>query len=140
MRAQESIPTCILLHPRSIHDVPEERRVEARRQGAIDGGGEVMRAQATHGDQEDCPHQLRRACPNRSNPISLPHQGGEGISTPVRRSERIQGMRITRRCHPSLKTMRGVTIPMIVDRTRGRPPEGKTMTCIIGKRCQGEDS
>jgi hypothetical protein len=37
-----------------------------------------MRAQATCGDQEDRPHPLRRACPNRSNRISPPHQGGEG--------------------------------------------------------------
>jgi hypothetical protein len=76
MGAWESIPTRILLHPRSSHDVTEERRVEARCQGAIDGGGEAMRAQATHVDQEDCPHPLRRACPDGSNRISLPRQGG----------------------------------------------------------------
>jgi hypothetical protein len=45
--ARESIPSSILLHPCSSHGVPEELRVEARRQGAIDGGGEAMRAQAT---------------------------------------------------------------------------------------------
>jgi hypothetical protein len=37
-----------------------------------------MRAQATRGDQEDRPHPLRRACPDRSYRISLPRQGGEG--------------------------------------------------------------
>jgi hypothetical protein len=79
MGARESIPIRILLNPRSSHDVPEERRVEARRQGAIDGGGEAMRALSTHGDQEDRPHPLWRACPNRSNRISLPRQEGEGF-------------------------------------------------------------
>jgi hypothetical protein len=44
MGAQESIPIRVLLHPSSSHDVPEERRVESRRQGAIVGGGEAMRA------------------------------------------------------------------------------------------------
>jgi hypothetical protein len=62
MGAWESIPSRILLHPRNNYDVPEERRVEARRQGAIDGGCEVMQAQATSGDQEDRPHRLRRVC------------------------------------------------------------------------------
>jgi hypothetical protein len=71
---RESIPTSNLLHPHSIHGVPKEHRVEARRQG----GGEAMRAQATRGDQEDCPHPLRRACPDPSYRISQPHQGGEG--------------------------------------------------------------
>jgi hypothetical protein len=79
MGARESIPTRILLHPHSSHDVPEERRFEARRQGAIDGGGEAMRAQATHGDQEDRPHLLWRSCPDRSDRISLPRHGGEGL-------------------------------------------------------------
>jgi hypothetical protein len=37
-----------------------------------------MRAKATHGDQEDRPHPLRRACPDRGNCISPPRQGGEG--------------------------------------------------------------
>jgi hypothetical protein len=36
-----------------------------------------MRAQATRGDQEDYPHLLQRACPDRSNRISQPRQGGE---------------------------------------------------------------
>jgi hypothetical protein len=67
------------LHPSSSHDVPEDRRDEARRQGAIGGGGEAMQAQATHGDQEDHPHLLRRACPDRTNRISPPRQGGEGL-------------------------------------------------------------
>jgi hypothetical protein len=78
MGARESIPSRILLHARSSHDIPEECRVEARRRGAIDGGGEVMQAQATHGDQEDHPHPLWRACPDRSNRISQPRQRGEG--------------------------------------------------------------
>jgi hypothetical protein len=75
--AREPIPSSILLHPRSSHGVPEERRVEARRQGAIDGGGEAMRAQATRGDQEDRPHPLRRACIDWSYRISQPRQRGE---------------------------------------------------------------
>jgi hypothetical protein len=37
-----------------------------------------MRAQSTRGDQEDRPHPLRRACPDRSNHISQPRKGGEG--------------------------------------------------------------
>jgi hypothetical protein len=76
--ARESIPSSNILHPRSIHCVPEELRVEARSQGAIDGGGEAMRAQATRRDQEDRPHPLRRACPDQSYRISQPHQEGEG--------------------------------------------------------------
>jgi hypothetical protein len=32
----------VILHPHSSHCVPEELRVEARSQGAIDGGGEAM--------------------------------------------------------------------------------------------------
>jgi hypothetical protein len=78
MGDRESIPSRILLHPRSSQDVPKEHRVEARRQGAINGGGKAMRPQATHGDQEDRPHPLRRACPDRSNRISQPYQRGEG--------------------------------------------------------------
>jgi hypothetical protein len=49
-------------HTWSSHCVPKELRVEARSQGAIDGGGDAMRAQTTR--QEDRPHPLRRACPN----------------------------------------------------------------------------
>jgi hypothetical protein len=45
---------------------PEKLRVEAPSQEAIDGVGEAMRAQATQRDQEDRPHPLRRACPDRS--------------------------------------------------------------------------
>jgi hypothetical protein len=40
--ARESIPSINILHPRSSHCVLEELRVEARLQGAIDGGGEAM--------------------------------------------------------------------------------------------------
>jgi hypothetical protein len=76
--ARESIPSSNILHPRSSLYVPEELRVGARSQGAIDGGGEVMRAQATRRDQEDLPHPLRRACPDRSYRISQPRQRGEG--------------------------------------------------------------
>jgi hypothetical protein len=36
---------------------------------------------------------------------------------------------------PEPKDYGGVTIPMIIARARGRPPEGRTMTYIIGKRC-----
>jgi hypothetical protein len=71
-------PSSNILHPHSSHCVPEELRVEARSQGAIDGGGEVMRAQATRRDQEDRPHPLRRACPDRSYCISQPRRRREG--------------------------------------------------------------
>jgi hypothetical protein len=37
-----------------------------------------MRAQATRGAQEDRPHPLRRACPDRINRISPPRQREEG--------------------------------------------------------------
>jgi hypothetical protein len=116
MGARESIPTRILLHPHSSHDVFEEQRVEARRQGAIDGGGEVMRAQATHGDQEDRPHPLwGGACPDRSNRISLPRQEGESfyscskVRAHLRHEEEgLQGG------VPEHKDYGGVTIPTIV--------------------------
>jgi hypothetical protein len=36
-----------------------------------------MQAQATRGDQEDRPHPLQRACPDRSYRISKPRQRGE---------------------------------------------------------------
>jgi hypothetical protein len=39
LRAQEPIPSSILLHPRNSHGVPKECRVEARCQGAIAGEG-----------------------------------------------------------------------------------------------------
>jgi hypothetical protein len=45
------------------------KSVEVRCQGAIGGGGEVMRAKVTHGDQDDRPHPLRTAYPNRGNRI-----------------------------------------------------------------------
>jgi hypothetical protein len=66
----------------------------------------------------------------------------EKVSTPVRRSERIRGMKRKdyKKVSPEPKDYGGVTIPMIVARARGRPPEGKTMTCIIGRGAQGEDS
>jgi hypothetical protein len=51
-----------------------------------------MRAQATRGDQEDHPHLLRRACPDRIYHISQPRQRGD-VPTPVRRSARIRGMK-----------------------------------------------
>jgi hypothetical protein len=53
-----------------------ELRVEARRQEAIDGGGDAMRAQATR--QEDRAHPLRRACPDQSSCISQPRRRREG--------------------------------------------------------------
>jgi hypothetical protein len=53
------------------------RSVELK-QGAIDGGGEAMRAQAIRRDQEDCPHPLRRVCPDRSYRFSQPRRRGEG--------------------------------------------------------------
>jgi hypothetical protein len=71
-------PSSNILHPRSSHCVPEELRVEARRQGAIDGGGEAMRSQANCRDQEDRPHPLWRACPGRSYRISQPRRRREG--------------------------------------------------------------
>jgi hypothetical protein len=36
---------------------------------------------------------------------------------------------------PEPKDYGGVTIPMIIARAHGWSPEGKTMTCIIGKEC-----
>jgi hypothetical protein len=75
--ARESIPSSNILHPHSSHCVPEELRVKARRQGALDGGGEAMRAQATRRDQEDRSHPLWRACPNRSYRISQLRREGE---------------------------------------------------------------
>jgi hypothetical protein len=36
-----------------------------------------MQAQATRGDQEDCPHPLRRVCPDLSYRTSQPRQRGE---------------------------------------------------------------
>jgi hypothetical protein len=123
MGAQESIPTHILLHPRSSHDVPEERRVEARRQGAIDGGGEAMRAQATHGDQEDRPHPLRSVCPGPEHACHYPVKD-EKVSTPGRRSMHIRAMKRKdyKDVSPEPKDYGGVTISMIVARARGRPP------------------
>jgi hypothetical protein len=61
----------------------------------------------------------------------------EKVSTPVRRSEHIRGMKRKdyKEVCPSLKTTGGVTILMIVARACGRPPEGRTMTYIIRKRC-----
>jgi hypothetical protein len=38
-----------------------------------------MRAQATHGDQEDRPHPLRRTCPDWSYRISQPRKRGERL-------------------------------------------------------------
>jgi hypothetical protein len=135
--ARESIPSTILLHPRSSHGVPEERRVEARRRGAIDGGGEVMRAQATRRDQEDHPHPLRRACPEQSYHFSQPRQRGEG---PYSRSKvgvqpwhEVEGLQ--RGVPPSLRTMGIATTPTIVARGRGRPPEEMITICTFGKRC-----
>jgi hypothetical protein len=60
---------------------PRGAKSEARRQGAIDGGGEAMRAQATYRDQVDCPHPLRRACPNWRYCISQPRRRREGPYT-----------------------------------------------------------
>jgi hypothetical protein len=80
MGARESIPIRIFLHPSSSHDVPKEHRDQARRRETIEAeGSELMRTQVTHGDQEDRPHPLRRACPDQGNRISLPRQGGEGL-------------------------------------------------------------
>jgi hypothetical protein len=60
----------------------------------------------------------------------------EKVSTPVRRSARIRGMkRKDYKEVPEHKDHGGVTIPMIVARARGWLMEGTTMTCIIGKRC-----
>jgi hypothetical protein len=57
-----------------------------------------MRAQATRRDQEDHPHPLKRACPDRSYRISQPRQEGEHPSSrskvgahPWHEAERLQG-------------------------------------------------
>jgi hypothetical protein len=56
---------------------------------------------------------------------------------PIRGSARIQGMK--RKDYKEVllepKDHGGVTIPTTGARARGWPPEGKIMTCIIGKRC-----
>jgi hypothetical protein len=61
----------------------------------------------------------------------------EKVPTPVRRSARIRGMKRKdyKEVSPEPEDYGGATIPMIVARDRGRPPEGKTMICIIEKRC-----
>jgi hypothetical protein len=92
MGARESIPTRILLHPRNSHDVPEERRVEARRQGAIDGGGAAMRAQATRGVKGTSRIRCGGRVPTGAIASRYPVKE-EKVSTPVRRSARIQGMK-----------------------------------------------
>jgi hypothetical protein len=61
----------------------------------------------------------------------------EKVSTPIGRSTRIRDMKRKDYKEVSAEPKDyggGMTIPMIVARARGRPPEGKTMTCIIGKR------
>jgi hypothetical protein len=61
----------------------------------------------------------------------------EKVPTPVRRPVRIRGMKRkdSKVVSPEPKDYGGATIPTIVARARGRPLEGKTMTCTIGKRC-----
>jgi hypothetical protein len=61
----------------------------------------------------------------------------EKVPTLVRRSARIRGMKRKdyREVSPEPKDYGGATIPMIVARARGRPPEEMIMICIIGKRC-----
>jgi hypothetical protein len=53
------------------------------------------------------------------------HVKEERVSTPVRRSERIRGMKRKdyKEVSPEPKDYGGVTISMIVARARGRPPE-----------------
>jgi hypothetical protein len=60
----------------------------------------AMRAQATRRDQEDRPHPLLRACPDRSYHISQPHRRGEGSYShlkvsahPWHEAEGLQGVR-----------------------------------------------
>jgi hypothetical protein len=61
----------------------------------------------------------------------------EKVPTPVRRLARIRGMK--RKDYKEVshepKDYGGATIPMIVARACGRPPEEMTMICIFGKRC-----
>jgi hypothetical protein len=61
----------------------------------------------------------------------------ERVSTPVRRLERIRGMKGKdyKEVSPKPKDYGGVTISMTVARAHGRPPEGRTVTSTIGKRC-----
>jgi hypothetical protein len=88
MGARESIPIRILLHPSSSHDLPGERRVEARHQGAIGRGGErcelkvpmeIKRTARIHCEG----HVLTGAIASRY-PVKE-----EKVSTPIQRSERI---------------------------------------------------
>jgi hypothetical protein len=91
-----------------------------------------MRAQATRRDQEDRPHPLRRACPDRSYRISQPRRRREGPS--VRRSAHIQGMKQKdyKEVSPEPKDYGVATTPMIVARARGRPPEEMITTSTLG--------
>jgi hypothetical protein len=61
----------------------------------------------------------------------------ENISTPVRRSARIRGMKRKdyKEVSPEPKTMGIATTPTIVARARGWPPEEMVMICTFGKRC-----
>jgi hypothetical protein len=61
----------------------------------------------------------------------------EKVPTLVRRSTCIRGMKRKdyKEVSPEPKDYGGATIPMIVARARGRPPEETIMICIIGKRC-----
>jgi hypothetical protein len=59
------------------------------------------------------------------------------VSTPVQRSERIQGMKRNnyKGVSPEPKEYDGSDYSDDHSLSSGRPSEGKTMTCIIGKRC-----
>jgi hypothetical protein len=90
--ARESIPSLILLHPRNSHGVPEERRVEARRRGAIDRGGEAIElklpAEIKRTARIRCGGRVPAGAIASRNPVKE-----EKVPTPVRRSARIRGMK-----------------------------------------------
>jgi hypothetical protein len=109
MGARESIPICILLHPSSNHDVPEERRDEARRQEPL--------AEEAKQCVLKLPMEIKRIaripCGGRVSTgaiASRHHIKDERVSTPVRRSERIRGMKRKdyKEVSPEPKDYRGV--------------------------------
>jgi hypothetical protein len=62
----------------------------------------------------------------------------EKVSTHIRWSERIRGMKRKdyKEVSPEPKDYGRSDYSNDIARARGRPPEGKTMSCIMGKRCR----
>jgi hypothetical protein len=101
------------LHPRSSHGIPKELRVEARRQGAIDGGGLAMRAQATRRDQEDCTHVGEGVSRSELSHLANPSKRRFLLPFEGRRASKARSRRIQ-----SLRTMGIATTPTIVTLSR----------------------